>query len=464
MTFFPYNSIYFSTRNKPAMTTRIVFKHPGTRTDENNMVTPHMRFSWEHSSSCFIYGDVTVDRAIVQPMTTQMAQLYQHYAALPGYEKKHLPIEYAKAYFAAEIKQDTQEFLYKHFVLQFLLDEITRNHLVTANWPRLSEVKSIDEGLTYRFILTIAPNLALKEWKHFVFKQPERKNYKDLDNQVINFIKQATDTARSHDKHTTAAGDWVSFSAQLLNPNTEEALFEQQHRYWIRISGDIIISKLQQSFVEKKVGDAFIVNALPFIDAPQSSIEEPCHYKITIESITKGGHMSLEFFKQTFKLKTRADVHKKLIEVFSYRNDISQRRSTIEELFHLLFTKHRFEMPKHIITRKKENLLNIIKRQSDYNIYKNNKNFDTHLTLLAEKMLKEELIIDHIAYAEEIKVSCADIAHYLHLFNNERLKEFIYFKPLIDSVEDSNTPIHEAILAQAVAREKTLNYILYTLS
>lgn len=423
-----------------------------------------MRFSWEHSSSCFIYGNVTIDHTIVQPVADQIAQLYQHYAALPGYEKKRLPLEYAKTYFAAEIKQDTQEFLYKHFIFQFLLDEISKNQIITANWPRLSEIKTTESGLSYRFVLTMAPALTLKEWKHFVFKQPARKNYKDLDNQVVNFIKQATENARAHDKHTTEAGDWVSFSVQLLDANTDKSLFEVEHLYWMRISGDVIISKLQESFAERKVDDVFVVHALPFIDTPQSSIEEPCHYQITIKSITKGGHMSLEFFKQTFKLKTRADVHKKLIEVFSYRNDISQRRSTIEELFHLLFTKHRFEMPKHIITRKKENLLNIIKRQSDYNIYKNNKNFDTHLTLLAEKMLKEELIIDHIAYAEEIRVNSADIGHYLHLFNNERLKEFIYFKPLIDSIEDSNTPIHEAILAQAVAREKTLNYILHTLS
>ncbi|MDQ5890132.1 MAG: trigger factor [Candidatus Dependentiae bacterium] len=428
------------------------------------MVTPHMRFSWEHSSSCFIYGDVTVDQSIVNPITSQMARLYQHYSALPGYEHKKLPLEYARSYFAAEIKQDTQEFIYKHFVLQFLLDEIHRNQLITANWPRLTEVKAVDGTLVYRFTLTMTPAITLKEWKHFVFKQPERKNYKDLDNQVVHFIKQATDTARAHDKHTTEPGDWISFSIQMLNPETQEPLFDTKHNYWIRMSSDVILSTLQQSFSEKKVGDSFIVDSLPFINAPQSSIDEPCHYKVVVESITKGSHMSLEFFKQTFKLKTRADVHKKLIEVFSYRNDISQRRSTIEELFHLLFTKHRFEMPKHIITRKKESLLSIIKRQSDYNIYKNNKSFDTHLTLLAEKMLKEELIIDNIGCTEEIEVTSADIAHYLHLFNNERLKEFIYFKPFIDNIEDSNTPLHEAILAQAVLREKTLNYILHTLS
>ena len=429
-----------------------------------SMAAPHMRFSWEHSSNYFVRGDVTIAKELVAPVATHVAQLYQHYAALPGYEHKKLPLEYARSYFAAEIKQDTEELIYKHFVLQFLLDAIQEERIVTANWPRITEIKEAEEELVYRFALTLTPPLTLKEWKHFVFKQPERKNYKDLDNQVIHFIKEATDNARSHDKHVTEPGDWVFFTAQLVDPETGIVLFDHKHRYWIRVSGEVILSPLQQHFTEKKVGDVFLSKALPFADGPQSALDEPFHYHITIESITKGAHLSLEFFKQTFKLKTRADIHKKLIEVFSYRNDISQRRSTIEELFHLLFTKHRFEMPKHIVTRKKEHLLSSIRKQSDYNIYKNSKNFDENLTLLAEKMLKEELIIDSIACAEQIRVTTGDIAQYLHLFNNERLKEFIYFKPFIDNIEDSCTPIHEGILSQAILREKTLNYILHTLS
>ncbi len=428
------------------------------------MVTPHMRFSLEHSSSSFASGKVIVDQTLIQPIATQVTKLYQHYAALPGYENKALPLEYARSYFAAEIKQDTQEYIYKHFVIQFLLGEIQRSRVITANWPRLSDIVHTNDTLTYSFTLTLTPHITLKEWKHFVFKQPERKNYKDLDNQVVNFIKEATDNARAHDKHTTEAGDWVYFSAQMLTPLSHEPLFDYHNNYWLKVSTDIILSAFQKSFFDVKVGDTFIVESLPFMNGPQSQIDEPCHYKITIGFITKGSHLSLEFFKQAFSLKTRADIHKKLIEVFSYRNDISQRKSTIEELFHLLFTKHRFEMPKHIVTRKKESLLQSIKKQSDYNIYKSSKNFDANLTILADKMLKEELIIDNISVTQSIKLTVADMAHYLHLFNNERLKEFIYFKPLIDNIEESNTPIHEAILAQAVLREKTLNYMLHTLS
>lgn len=428
------------------------------------MATPHMRFSLEHSSSCFAYGSVSVEPALVQSVTTQVAKLYQNYSALPGYENKKLPLEYAKSYFATEIKQDTQEFLYKHFVLQFLLDSIRQKLITTANWPRLTEVKSVDGSIAYHFTLTLTPELQLKEWKHFVFKQPERKNYKDLDNQVVHFIKQATDSARAHEQSLVEQSDWVYFSAQILDSETNEPLVEERCRYWMRMGSDVILTTLQQHFLNKSLGDSFVLTSLPFSSNVSGGSEDPCHYKVTIELVAKGAHMSLEFFRQTFKLKTRADIHKKLIEVFSYRNDVSQRRLTIDELFHLLFTKHRFEMPKHIVTRKKEALLSSIKKQSDYNIYKSSKNFDINLTLLAEKMLKDELMIDRIACHEKIELHSVDIAHYLHLFNNERLKEFIYFKPLIDNVEDSTVPIHEAILAQAALREKTLNYILHTLS
>jgi FKBP-type peptidyl-prolyl cis-trans isomerase (trigger factor) len=429
-----------------------------------HMATSHMHFSWEQSSTCFAKSTVIVDKTITEPIATHVAQLYQNYSALPGYENKKLPLEYTKSYFAAEISQDCQEFIYKHFVIQFLLEQLTANHIITANWPRLAEITTSEGAITYHFILTVAPTLTLKEWKHFVFKQPERKNYKDLDNQVIHFMKQATDTARHQDKTIIEPGDWIYFALALVDPATQEQDVPLTTHYWIKMSGDVVLSNLQAEFLHKKINDAFIVSSLPFAHALQSSIEEPYHYHITVKFIAKGAHLSLEFFKNTFKLKTRADIHKKLIEVFSYRNDISQRRSTIEELFHLLFTKHRFEIPKHIITRKKEVLLSTIKKQSDYNVYKSNKQFEANLSMLAEKMLKEELIIDHIACEEKIAITMLDVAHYLHLFNNERLKEFIYFKPFIDSIEESTVPLHEGILAQAVIREKTLNYILYTLS
>jgi len=164
-----------------------------------------------------------------------------------------------------------------------------------------------------------------------------------------------------------------------------------------------------------------------------------------------------------FRLKNKSDIHEKLVEVFSYRNDISQRKSIIEEMFNLFFSKHRFEIPKHLIIRKQEEILHSLKQKPDYQVYKLQKNFNDQVAVLAEKYLKEEVLIDQLAYHENIKTDIKDIQNYLNLFSNQRLREFVYFKPSYDTFEESGVPIHNSILKHFCRREKTLNHVLYHL-
>ena len=152
------------------------------------------------------------------------------------------------------------------------------------------------------------------------------------------------------------------------------------------------------------------------------------------------------------------------MEIFSYRNDQSQRKAIVEELFHLLLTKHRFEIPKHLVIRRQEDILLGIMQQPDYHVYKAQKDFIEHVELLAEKQLKEEIMIDQISYQDNIQVDLKDVEQYLSLYNNRRLREFIYFKPLLEKLDIPNRIINANTLAQTVMREKTLNYIIYTLT
>ena len=100
----------------------------------------------------------------------------------------------------------------------------------------------------------------------------------------------------------------------------------------------------------------------------------------------------------------------------------------------------------------------------DYHVYKAQKNFGKQLEKLAEKQLKEEVLIDSIGYKENIVVTRDDIKSYLHLFNHDRLREFVYFKPDLDNFDELDSPIPETLLHEAVMREKTLNTIIYQLS
>ncbi len=152
------------------------------------------------------------------------------------------------------------------------------------------------------------------------------------------------------------------------------------------------------------------------------------------------------------------------MEVFSYRNDISQRKNIIEEIFNLLLSKHRFEIPKHLVLRKQEEILFNLTSQPDYHVYKSQKDFLKCIELLAEKNLKEESLIDQIAYHENIKIDTSDIQNYLNLLNQKRMCEFVYFKPPIEKIEDLHTPFSHSIIYHTVLREKTMNYVIYNLT
>jgi len=321
-----------------------------------------------------------------------------------------------------------------------------------------------DGSTSYAFELSVSTPIKLKEWRHFVFKSPKRKNYKDLDKQVALFLKRESSLFRKQNQEMVEEGDWVHFHTTLLNGEGQPTKPALRNTFWLRVSTQHLALPFPSLFLGKRPGDAFVSDRLQLEESFQQKLHNNYAYLIEVKTICKGKHLCLDALKANFKLKSRADIHKKLIEVFSYRNDISQRKSIIEELFHLFFSKHRFEVPKHIVLRRQEEILLALKKQPDYQVYKVRKDFNLHVELLAEKQLKEEILIDQIAYAENVTIDARDIKNYLNLFNHERLREFVYFRPSVDAVEESTTPVLTSILEQATLREKTLNQIIHTLT
>jgi len=404
---------------------------------------------------------VTVESSIVHKIRTQTIRLYKSHVNAAGLKK--IPDSYIESNYNKEITKVLHNFILYHFVIDYIHSETIEKKLPLTNTPRLTAIETVENNaIRYSFDISLADQIDIREWKNFSFKAPKRKNYKDLDKQVSFFLKQQCDTARQSDISTITHSDWVCFNATLLDVDHKPLLAQHKNNLWIKIHLKTIELPLFKSFVGKKVDDEFITTSLSLIQHFNHDICDKHAFHITITSIVKGSIFALDAFKGMFRLKNKSDVHEKLIEVFSYRNDLSQRKAIIEEMFHLFLSKHRFEIPKHLVLRKQEEILNIIKKRPDYQVYKLQKNFLNQVALLAEKQLKEEILIDQIAATENIKVENKDLHNYLNLFTTERLKEFVYFKP-ISGLEETTTPIHNSTLKTICRREKTLNYVLHQL-
>lgn len=429
-----------------------------------NFIHPYLSFSHVPTSSHLIKIVIHVGESIVKKTFDQTVALFMQ-GSLDGFSTNLIPSEYIQAHYKTEISKKVKNFLFRHAIIDYLLSKSIEYKIPYANYPRLTSIEEDAQGgLNYHFDLSIADPIELKEWKHFAFKSPKRKKYKDLDKQVINFLENEVATAKKQCSSIVEDTDWVYFDALALD-HSSKPIFEGLACFWVKIKAKEVPSQFSHLFLGKSIGSSFTTNAFDLDDSTADDCNpRQFNFLITIKAITKGNFLSLEHFKGMFKLKNKVDIHNKLMEVFSYRNDISQRKTIIEEIFHLFLAKHRFEVPKHLVLRRQEDVLLVLMKQTDYQVYKSQKDFLQQVELLAEKQLKEEIIIDQIASQENIKCDLKDLQQYLHLFNNKRLREFIYFKPLLEQIDEANRPISSGILEQTALREKTLNHIILALT
>lgn len=434
-----------------------------------NATTPRrvceLRLETNMISSHLLQANVHVSPQTVQSVLSKAVSLYAKYAQKNGLKNYSIPNDIIARENQDEIRGNVKKFVLKHVVIDFLLNEISNKKFSIANHPRLTKMDFLEDGsIEYLFDISIANELPLKEWKLFSFRAPKRKRYKDIDKQVEIFLKRECEKYKKLNDDTVENSDWVNFETVVVDCDQNPILSFHKNNYWMKINTTQIEKPFQMNFVGKQKGESFFANTMPINEEFHDSVTENCGFLVTINSVAKGSHLSVEALKTIFRLKNKQDIHRKLIEVFSYRNDISQRRSIVEEVFHLFFSKHRFEVPKHLTIRKQESLLEMLKKQPDYQVYKSQKDFYEKVAVLAEKLLKEEILIDQIAYKEGIRVAQKDIKYYLTLFNNNRLREFVYFKPTFEPIEESDRPLPESFLRQAVMREKTLNHIIHTLN
>lgn len=434
-----------------------------TSSDDQSEVPP-LTISFVAESSHLGRAVITVSPQLICEMRNHVIGIYQQSIRPRGIETKSVSTRYIVEEYGTHINESLSRYILKHYVIDFLNKNIETKKILVANTPRLSIISAEENTYRYHFELSLHRTIELKEWRAFNFKPPKRKLYKDLDKQVELFLDREYEKPSIVISDKVQNNDWVFFELMIVGDNGKILKNNTSSSYWLKICTKYVTSAFQESFINKKVGEQFTFNNLSFEEGLDDYISPKLTFLVKIRSVSKGNSFVLDAFKHLFKLKNKLDVHKKLIEVFSYRNDLSQRKSIIEELFHVFFSKHRFEIPKHHILRKEEDILTFIKKLPDYHVYKSQKNFWRQVSLLAEKQLKEELLVDQIANLENISASDYDVECYLTLFNHERLKEFVYFKPAADVLERTGLPLGYTTLSQAVRREKTLNHLIALLS
>lgn len=418
------------------------------------------------------YLKPTLCSAVVQIPADLVVPIYHEtllgqskFTKAQGFGKGIVPLSYIEQNFKAGLLEHVQEVLFKHIVLSFFYREIRAKKLPLAGDPRLIDI-TLENGkdATFAFECSLYPIINLQNWKFFPFKAPKRKNYKDLDRQVESFIKEERDAAENHNAAFICIGDWVCFDTYLVDDHNKPLLPLHKERLWLKIGDEEADREFRDLFLGKKIGDTFYSNKECLQEFFSDHLNTQYNLCIEIVDILSHQFFCFDLFRKHFRLKTNKEMLQKLVEVFSYRNDLSQRRAMVEEAFKILLTKHQVQIPNHLILRQLKHVLDEVQNNPDYNVYRVQPDFKERIQQLAEKQVKEIMIIDQIAYQEDITVTDEDIKCYLNFTKRPRMKDFLYFQLPDTRINGQELPVSLEFLKQYCLREKTLNYIIYHLT
>ncbi len=433
---------------------------------EPEMVNNQLNFSFAQEKPTFAFLSIIVPTSFVNTLYKFAAYDQKNILCTIGFNKGEIPLEYIEQNFMHTLTEHVQEFLFKYFVLPFLYKEIHTRKLLIAGEPRLNSISvAYNAQAVFDFELSLFEHVPLQDWKYFPFKAPKRKKYKDLDRQVDSFIKEERELEKLFNgQDIIHKNDWVFF---LIEPSTtdQQPIFEHEPlSLWLKMGDEDADEDIRAVFLKRSKGESFYSNNVGLQQFFGNHFETRYTFHITIVDILHDNYFCFELFKKQFKLKTNKEMLQKLIEVFSYRNNMSQRRAMVEEALGLLLYKHKFNIPKHIILRQQERLLEALAHNPDFHVYRVQKDFNDRVLQLAEKQVKETLILDQIAYNENLIPSDLDIKSYLNLTKRARSKEFVYFDVPITRINGKELPISAEEIRHICLQEKTINHIIHHLT
>jgi len=425
-----------------------------------------LRFDLDNVSSHFSKANIIISTELVDKTYTE-ATLAQKNSVRPyGFQtKKDIPIEYIKTNFEHNINNHMQEFLFKYFVLSFLHRELRQNKINVAGEPRLTNIEiNPSSDAIFSFDLSLFPKIEFQNWKYYPFKAPKRKNYKDLDRQVEDFMRRERKKMKESPQSSIDIKDWVCFDIWVVDQKKKPTFGNHKENLWVKVGYEEADREFQNLFLGKKPGDQLYASDDCVQEYFGSQIGKNYTFGITIKDFIPHRFFCFENFKRQFRIKTKKEIRTRLIEVFSFRNDLSQRQAMVEEAFKLMLSKYKFDVPNYLVLRQQKNVLESIQKNPDYHVYKTQKDFDDQIEKLARKQIKEIILIDQLAANENMKITHEDIVSYLNLTKRARMKEFIYFKMPETKIDGQETPIASEVIKQQCLREKVLNYIIYQLT
>ena len=417
------------------------------------------------ANNSFLFS-VTVPAKITESFFKLAIERQQSTMNPIGFKKGLAPLSYIQEHFKTPMISHLKDLGLKFFGINTLLQQIRAQKLVLVGTPELQEIKVDAQGnAVYTFQGMTPKELYMQSWKYLPFKPTPRKKYRDIDKQVLAFLQDEEKSCKLYNPQKgIQVGDWVCLKAWVVDGQNNPIFEQHAANIWLRIGDEEPDIDFQNLFLGKKIGDTLITDHQSFQSYFCENSSSNYTFIIQVQDIVPYHAFSLDLFKSYFKIKTHKDLLAKMTEVFSFSNDISQRRSIAHEALGIIIRKNQIILPDASIATQKRHIIGDLQFKPDFMVYKMDPEFDTHVTNMAKRQLLDGVVAEFVGYQDGISVSHNDIKTMLQLTQRPRLKDFLYFPFIKSQLNGQEFPIEHESLHHFGLREKAINHIIYHLT
>lgn len=418
------------------------------------------------SNNSFLFT-VSVPAKITESFFQLATQTQQSNLNPVGFKKGLAPLSYIQEHFKAPMISHLKDLGLKFFGINTLLQQMRQQKIVTVGVPQLKDIRVENNGnAMYIFEGHTPKELYMQSWKYLPFKPTPRKKYRDIDKQVLTLLQEEENSQKNYNPDNGIdIGDWVCFKAWIIDQKNNRPIFDQYcANIWLRIGYEEPDIDLQKIFLGKKNGDRFLSDNASLQKYFCENSNSNYTYEIEIQDVVPHAFFSFDLFKNYFKIKTHKDLLTKMTEVFSFNNDISQRRTIAFEALGIIIKKNQIILPEESITYQKRQIINDLQFKPDFMVYKMDPQFDSHVFNMAKRQLLDKVVAEHIGYQDNIAVTHNDLKAILQLTQRPRLKDFLYFPFIKTQLNGQEFPIEHESLHQYGLHEKAINHIIFHLT
>jgi hypothetical protein len=405
---------------------------------------------------------ITIPTKIFEEYLKFILEQKQKNSIVTGFHKGTAPLTYIKGIFKDGIKNNLSKIFFKTYARKAIINKY--NKIGAALLFNINTMIDIDLNKKKMIFLHKITQLKLyekiKNQSSKKLKLVKRKLYKDLDKQAVQMVNYESTQKLIHKSTKIEYGDWIKVSIDVLN--SEEKIISKKTKMslWIEIRKEEIFHNIYIFFKDKKKNDVFISDSQLIQNFISSNNFAKYNFKITVLEHVSCRYFDFSLFAKYFNCKNKTEIYEKLIEAFSFKNDVSMYKLIGQSIF-----KKLFQIYKPIITEKniREYIVELeetIKGNPDYLLYQSDKYFNENVNKFATEQLSEIAVIDYLTAKENIKVNPKEIILYLNMLQRNRLKEFLYFdRHYIKSLKNCIIPCE--IIEKMSLREKTLKHITH---